>query len=279
MAAENIDNTVGGTGLFNAKIPGLSDSADIQAALRLYHYGTYEYDGSNTNTALIPNPSVAHHFQKLTNDKANLSGANFTGPITTPNNTASRISFYYSTLASFPAASTAHGAIAHAHDTGKMYFAHSGQWLELASESYVTTSVTNAIAGATGGYPGLAGEAIDWNSVDLRFDVVPQLANVGTVITKTESFTLSPEDVGKTAVLYSSNPMVVTLPANASVEIPVGYSIDIIQTGTGSVTVSEGSGAVSINSKAGIKSLDGQYSKGTLVKIDTNIWFFFWKLT
>lgn len=93
MAEENIDNTVSGSGLFNTKIPGLSDAADIQAALRLYHYGTYEYDGSNTNTELIPNPSVAHHFQKLTNDKANLSGANFTGPITTPNNTASRISF------------------------------------------------------------------------------------------------------------------------------------------------------------------------------------------
>ena len=31
MAAENIDNTVNGTGLFNAKIPGLGDAADIQA--------------------------------------------------------------------------------------------------------------------------------------------------------------------------------------------------------------------------------------------------------
>ena len=65
MAAENIDNTVGGTGLFNAKIPGLSDAADIQAALRLYHYGSYAYDGANTNTANLLTPSIAKHLQNL----------------------------------------------------------------------------------------------------------------------------------------------------------------------------------------------------------------------
>lgn len=140
MAAENIDNTVGGTGLFNAKIPGLSDAADIQAALRLYHYGSYSYDGTNTITTNLLTPSIAKHLQNLVDTdatKAPLANANFTTAITTPNNTGSKISFYYADLASFPAASTAHGAIAHAHDTGKMYFAHSGQWLELATKSYV----------------------------------------------------------------------------------------------------------------------------------------------
>jgi len=49
-----------------------------------------------------------------------------TGAITTPQSTASVIPFYYATFASFPAAGTAnHGAIAHAHDTGAMYYSHS----------------------------------------------------------------------------------------------------------------------------------------------------------
>ena len=246
MAAENIDNTVGGTGLFNAKIPGLSDAADIQAALRLYHYGSYAYDGANTDVSnLLPN-SIAKYLQNLIDaDAAEVVNRNTA--ISTHNSDTTDV----------------HGIPNTAN---------------LATQAFVTTSITNAVNGATGGYPNLAGEAIDWNSVDLRFDVVPQLANVGTVVTKTESFALSPEDVGKTAVLYSSNPMTVTLPANDSVEIPVGYSIDIIQTGTGSVTVSEESGSVAINSKSNIKSLDGQYSKGTLVKIDTNTWFFFGNL-
>jgi hypothetical protein len=63
--AENIDGTVGGTGLFNTKIPALSEAADIQAALRLYHYGE-DYDGSNTDVAELKTPSLAQHLQDLT---------------------------------------------------------------------------------------------------------------------------------------------------------------------------------------------------------------------
>jgi hypothetical protein len=217
VAAENIDNTVDGSGFFPTKVPGLSDAADIQAALRLYHYGSYTYDGSNTNKANLVNPSIAKHLQNLADaDAAEIVNRN--------------------------------------------------------------TAIANAISTATGAYSDLAGNALEWNSVDERFDVEPRIANTGVVLTKTANFTLSPSDVGKTILLYSSDPMTVTLPANTSVEIPVGYSVDIIQTGSGSVTVSEGSIDVLINSKSSIKSLDGQYSKGTLVKIDTNTWFFFGNL-
>jgi hypothetical protein len=40
MAIENIDGTLSGNGPFNTSIPGLADNADIQEALRVYHYGT-----------------------------------------------------------------------------------------------------------------------------------------------------------------------------------------------------------------------------------------------
>lgn len=63
--AENIDGTPTGTGIFNTKIPEYSDAADIQAALRLYHYGSYTYDGSNTDTANLVSPSIAKHLQTL----------------------------------------------------------------------------------------------------------------------------------------------------------------------------------------------------------------------
>ncbi len=65
MTIENIDGTTGGTGLFNTKMPGYDDPADIQAALKLYHYGSATYDGSNTNPANLPNPSIARHLQEL----------------------------------------------------------------------------------------------------------------------------------------------------------------------------------------------------------------------
>lgn len=89
MAAENIDNTVGGTGLFNAKIPGLSDAADIQAALRLYHYGSYAYDGANTNTANLLTPSIAKHLQNLVDaDAAEIVARNAAIAVETTNRNA-----------------------------------------------------------------------------------------------------------------------------------------------------------------------------------------------
>jgi hypothetical protein len=53
MATESI-----GT-LIPTAIPGYTDSADIQAALRAYHYGSYSYDPANTSPVSLVTPSIA----------------------------------------------------------------------------------------------------------------------------------------------------------------------------------------------------------------------------
>jgi hypothetical protein len=53
MAVESIG------ALYPTKIPGYADAADIQAALRAYHYGSYTYDTANTSTALLEANSIA----------------------------------------------------------------------------------------------------------------------------------------------------------------------------------------------------------------------------
>jgi hypothetical protein len=45
--------------LIPTAIPGYTDSADIQAALRAYHYGSYSYDPANTSPASLVSPSIA----------------------------------------------------------------------------------------------------------------------------------------------------------------------------------------------------------------------------
>ena len=65
MAAENIDKTANGTGPFNTKIPGLSDPADIQAALRLYHYGSESYDSAAPTPPPLLNNSIARNSLKI----------------------------------------------------------------------------------------------------------------------------------------------------------------------------------------------------------------------
>jgi hypothetical protein len=51
--------------LVPTKIPGYADAADIQAALRAYHYGSYTFDVNESNAANLINPSIAYTINNL----------------------------------------------------------------------------------------------------------------------------------------------------------------------------------------------------------------------
>jgi hypothetical protein len=59
MATESIGE------LIPTKIPGYADAADIQAALRVYHYGSYDFDINETNTSNLISPSIAYTINDL----------------------------------------------------------------------------------------------------------------------------------------------------------------------------------------------------------------------
>jgi len=59
MAVENIGNLV------PTKIPALADDANIQDALKAYHYGSYDFDTAETNSANLLNPSIAYTINNL----------------------------------------------------------------------------------------------------------------------------------------------------------------------------------------------------------------------
>ena len=67
MAAEYIDDTVDGSGLYPTKIPGYADAADIQEALRIYHYGSNIIPSvdSLTDPNGINSKSIAGHLKAL----------------------------------------------------------------------------------------------------------------------------------------------------------------------------------------------------------------------
>ena len=58
--------------LYSTKIPGYADNADIQAALRAYHYGSYSFDTSESNAANLINPSIAYTLNNLQGQITNL---------------------------------------------------------------------------------------------------------------------------------------------------------------------------------------------------------------
>lgn len=53
-----------------------------------------------------------------------------TGVITAPQ-VGNMIPFYYANQAAFPSAATSHGALAHSHADGAMFFAHGGVWVRI----------------------------------------------------------------------------------------------------------------------------------------------------
>lgn len=56
----------------------------------------------------------------------------------------------YSTDGDLPSASNYHGMFAHVHNGGKAVFSHSGNWVELAKQSDITTAINNLTDSAPG---------------------------------------------------------------------------------------------------------------------------------
>ena len=72
------------------------------------------------------------------------------GAITAPG-VSSVIPFYYANQAAFPSASTYHGAVAHSHADGAMYFAHAGVWTRMLNDGGpLGTPSSGTLTNATG---------------------------------------------------------------------------------------------------------------------------------
>lgn len=91
------------------------------------------------------------------------------------------------------------------------------------------------------------------------------------------AYTTVLEDRDKLVEVSSASGVTVTIPANSTVAYPVGTSIDILQTGSGQVTIA-GAGGVTVNATPGLK-LRTQWSSATLFKRATDTWVVFGDLS
>ena len=73
MAAESIGD------LIPTAIPGYADAADIQAALRVYHYGSYSYNPANTSPGSLVSPSMAKTIYDIQQDIVDLENRQSSG--------------------------------------------------------------------------------------------------------------------------------------------------------------------------------------------------------
>jgi hypothetical protein len=92
-------------------------------------------------------PQLGGNLDLNSNDIIGTGDIDLTGTITATSG-GSVIPFYFANQAAFPNATTYHGAIAHSHADGAMYFAHGGSWNKLADTTAATTSVAGLMAAA-----------------------------------------------------------------------------------------------------------------------------------
>ena len=88
---------------------------------------------------------------------------------------------------------------------------------------------------------------------------------------QTNDYILVIGDAGKLIEMNKGTAVSLTVPLDSSVSFPVGTTISVIQKGAGKVNFVAASG-VTINSKNGLHT-SGQFAGGTLIKVDTNIWY------
>jgi hypothetical protein len=249
MAYESIGSLV------QTAVPGLASPADIQAALRTYHYGSDEYSVSNANTANLINPSIAYTLNDLdvritaidTSGSLQASSFNAKGDLlsASANDTLSVV-----TVGANGTVLTANSATA------------SGlSWATPAAATAITTTSSTTDA------------RIAWDTTNKQI----QVGN-GTSLLNFQPFNVNTtaKTAGYTFVLSDANTLVqmngayaFTVPLNATVAYPTGTQIHLIALTTG-VTVAFTAGITSYATPGAKIRAAG--SMATLIKLDTNTW-------
>ena len=234
MAAENIGQLV------PTKIPGYADSADIRAALRLYHYGSYDFDINEDNAAELINPSIAY---TLNNLQEQIDGVDLTTAIqkTDLNAKGDIISASADNTMSILSVGT----------NGQVLSANSSTTSGL---QWVTPEVTLSNTAT------LTNKTLTAPVINVDFN-----AQIGT------SYTLALSDNGKVVEVSNLLPITVSIPTN-STAFPIGAQITVLQSGTGQITFAASNPATTtVNGTPGLK-LRTQWSSAVLLKRDTEQW-------
>ena len=249
MAAESIG------ALYSTKIPGYADNADIQAAFKLYHYGSTEYNTANANTANLVSPSIAYTLNDLQGQITNLDPA---GSVS-----KSIIDAKGDLLVGSANDSVDNLAVG---SNNYVLMADSAQTLGVKWSALPTASTGGA--GTVQLNDGYASTSTTLAPTANALKSVYDLSERKALTINTQSgttYTLASTDADSKMVQFtSSSSVTVTVPPAT---FTAGQQINLTRYGTGSVTLVGGSG-VTVNATPTLV-LRAQYSAATLVCIDS----------
>jgi len=252
MAASNI-GTDGTHHYPLAKMPAMSDAADIQIALRNYHYG----QDTALATGTPPTAGIAFYLKEIESDIADLVTADATVVSKTIIDAKGDL------IVGSAADTVVRLAVG---SPGYLLSTNTGtatglEWIAPVQLSDSTSTTSSTIAATS-----TAVKAVADSTSALNF----------TILEKTADHPLVLSDAYKIIEMnLTSTANTVTIPLNATQAFAIGSQITIIQTGTGATTVAVTSG-VTLNCTPQVSSnaakLRTQYSSCTLIKRATNTW-------
>lgn len=250
MAAESIG------ALYSTKIPGYADNADIQAAFKLYHYGSADYNTANANTASLVSPSIAHTLNNLQGQITALDPAGSVSKGTIDAKGDLLVGSANDSVDNLPVGSNNYVLVADSAETLGI------KWAAL-------TAATTSVAGVVQLNDGYASTSTVLAPTANALKSVYDLSERKALTINTQSgttYTLIALDADSKMVQFtSSSSVTVTVPAST---FTAGQQINLTRYGTGSVTV-QGAAGVTVNATPSLV-LRAQYSAGTLVCIDAS---------
>lgn len=270
MAVESIG------ALVPTKIPGLSDAADIQAALRAYHYGSYTFDTSETNPDNLINPSIAYSINALQEQIGNvdLSAAILKTDFAAKGDILSASA--NDALSVLPVGTNGTILTANSATASGLEWATPAVTLTNAvnlQNKTLTSPIVNTPALTLSTSSSTSDGRVSWDTTNK----VLQTGN-GTVTVsvpsfnvnqtaKTGAYTLALSD--QNTLIQMNGAFAFTVPLNSSVAYPIGAQIHLVALTTG-VSVSFTSGITSYSSPG--NNLRAAGSMATLLKLGTNSW-------
>ena len=256
--------TVGSTGNHPytlAKMPELTDPADIQVALRNYHYGQNGVLTAGTE----PTAGIAKYLYDIETAITALQGVDATVVSKTIVDAQGDliVGSAADTVVKLTAGSPGYILSTDTAETSGL------KWI--APPQAATTSVVGIVQ--------LSDSTSETSSIKAATPTaVSTLKQTVDSSTKTASYELDPADAGKIIIMNaSSGTAVITIPLETT--FPAGARVDILQIGSIQTSVAPISGSVTLNSKNNNRKLSGQYSAATLIKVGTNSWVLLGDLT
>ena len=132
--------SITGSLIVSGDITAQQFNTEIISSSTIFESGSTIFGDDSNDLHQITGSLLVTGSQVLSGSQTVSGSSTITGAIDSTG-MSSKIRFHYNEYDDLPSATTYHGMFAHVHTTGSAYFAHSGNWVQLANSSSFATDI------------------------------------------------------------------------------------------------------------------------------------------